>query len=413
VAVKKLTTISRYTGTSFDTKPTSCPVGSTFREYDTRILYETPDGGTTWKIKSIGSSNEDWLFGKPTLMYQGSGKANWERGTSILSTHQKGGNGWVARLYGGTQTTWGSAAEMYVPVNEMPLVDLETGTTMWSWFQTATEIAGIGMVIWVHDPTDSDKRAEISMLTEVGHVELAAGWNAHELAAGNDCVWYGENTGTHDTTETAGTAYNFSQFLTDDVFSTYTIYRISFAYGFQTGDSVFDNAFLADVKINGIVVPMGPASGKHRKTVITAQTAVTGAVGVNDVVCSSADPGLDWDFEFGGTGYITKAMIATPTDITPLTSLLLFTAVPTGEIKHNSANTSPLAADLANYVGQIDFPALANIGGQNKALATPSTVGKLPLEFDRPHLYGILVDKTGTNWLTGIITITLTADMQD
>lgn len=260
MAVKKLTTISRYTGTKFDTKPTSCPVGSTFREYDTRIMYETPDGGTTWKIKSIGSSNEDWLFGEPTLISQGNGDSVWARGANILSTHQKGSTGWTALLYGGIQSAWDDAASMYIPVNEMPLIDLEVGTTMWSWFQTATQIAGVGMVIWVHDPDDFDKRAEISMLTEVGHVELSAGWNAHELAVGNDCVWYGENTGTHDTTVTAGSPYNFSQFLTDDVFSTYTIYRISFAYGFQTGNSAFNNTYLADVKINGIVIPLKPDS---------------------------------------------------------------------------------------------------------------------------------------------------------
>lgn len=51
MTVKKLTGISRWTGLSTDGKPTGVPVGSTFREYDTRILWETYDG-TNWEVKS-------------------------------------------------------------------------------------------------------------------------------------------------------------------------------------------------------------------------------------------------------------------------------------------------------------------------------------------------------------------------
>lgn len=220
---------------------------------------DTPKADTNVEVFGTVKS-APWVFGQPTLMSQGNGAASWERGDSTLSTHQKGSTGWVAKLHAGIQSGWDDAAEMYVPVNEMPLPDLTVGTTMWSWFQTDTEIAGLGMVIWVHDPNDFDKRAEISMLAEVGHIELAAGWNAHELANGNDCIWYGENTGSHDTTVTAGSPYDFSKFLTDDVFSTYTIYRISFAHGFQTTNADFDPVYLADVKINGVTIPLKPDS---------------------------------------------------------------------------------------------------------------------------------------------------------
>ena len=292
-------------GASTDTKPTHCRNGTTAWEHDTGLTYITYDEGTTWVVKPAdvtlkspsgdslvddtadavkvtlvdGTGGDSTMFGEPTLQMQGNGEAVWSRGSNIIASHQKGSTGWFAKLYGGVQATWGSAAEMYIPVNEMPLTDLTVGTTMWSYFMTATELGGVGMVVWVHDPDDFDKRAEIS---QVGNtMEKTSGWNAHELAAGDDCVWYGENTGTHDTTVTAGTVYNFSQFLTDDVFSTYKIYRISFAYGFETGNSEYNDALLADVKINGVQIPLKPDSsgtgriGRRHVTVAAGAIALT------------------------------------------------------------------------------------------------------------------------------------------
>jgi hypothetical protein len=49
-----ITTIKRFTGLSTDTKPTDVPVGSTFYEYDTNILWITYDG-TNWLPKDIRS----------------------------------------------------------------------------------------------------------------------------------------------------------------------------------------------------------------------------------------------------------------------------------------------------------------------------------------------------------------------
>ncbi len=402
MATKKLTTISRYTGTSFDTKPTSCPVGSTFREYDTRNMYETPDGGTTWKLKSL--SEGGWLFGKPTLMAQGNGKASWARGDNVISTHQKGSMGWVAKLHAGVQTAWDDAAEVYIPVNEMPLTDLEVGTTMWSWFQTSTQIAGVGMVIWVHDPTDFDKRAEISMLAEVGHVELSAGWNAHELAAGNDCVWYGENTGTHDTTVTAGSPYNFSQFLTDDVFSTYTIYRISHAHGFQTGGSTFDPAYLADVKINGAMIPLEPTVAellvtKNRIDVTTAKDLIADtAYHANDVMSEALASATAWTFNFGMTGKIVKATITSETTgLNDVIKMHLYSAVPTCELDDHAANTSPVLADLGNFLGVITMPILSSEGAgssHTQAVSYESGVG-LPITFNTNIIYAVVIEVTG------------------
>ena len=48
MTVKFVASIQRFIGLSSDTKPTSCPVGSTFHEYDTKLTYITYDGGTSW-----------------------------------------------------------------------------------------------------------------------------------------------------------------------------------------------------------------------------------------------------------------------------------------------------------------------------------------------------------------------------
>ncbi len=291
--------------------------------------------------------DQPWTFGRPTLQAQGNGRSYWSRGTAVLSTHQKGSTGWVAELIGGVQTAWDDAAEMYLPVNEMPLLDLQVGTTMWSWFQAATQLSGVGMVIWVHDPADFDKRAEITMLAETGHMELGAGWNAHELADGNDCIWYGENTGTHSVTATQGAPYDFSKFLADDVFSKYTIYRLSWAHGFQTGGSDYKAAYLADVKINGIQIPLYPDVQRFRKTVNTQKTLdANGAYTAEDVMSESPTNtvGTDWDFNFGASGKIVQAVIASETTgLTAEVDLYLFSRPPTSQPESGTPHLLSLA----------------------------------------------------------------------
>ena len=356
--------------------------------------------------------DQPWTFGRPTLQAQGNGRSYWQRGTNLLSTHQKGSTGWVAQLIAGVQTAWDDAAEMYIPVNEMPLLDLKTGTTMWSWFQEATELSGVGMVIWVHDPADFDKRAEISMLAEVGHMELGAGWNAHELAAGNDCIWYGENTGTHGVTVTQGAQYDFSQFLADDVFSKYTIYRISFAHGFQTGGSDFDPAYLADVKINGIQIPLYPDVQRFRKQVNVQKTLDANAAYTADDVISE-DPtngqGTDWDFSFGAKGKIVQATVTSASNgLTAAVDLHLFTRPPTCELDDHAANTSPVVADLPYFIGVISLPALADQGAASYAVATG-----LELVFDTNTIYVVAIDGTGQDFLDDTtLDISLTAELE-
>ena len=197
------------------------------------------------------------LFGEPTLTASRNADAVWSRGT-IDALYQKGPTGWLANLYGGVQSNDDFAA-ILIPVKEMPLPDL--ATVMWSYYMTQEQTAGVNMVIWVHDPEDFDKRAEITQ--DMGHADLgkAAGRNAHELDhTAKQFFFYGENVSGNTTCDTAGTHYTLAQFMADALFSTWTIYRISFEYGW-VGSGTFKDVWVQDIRINSVPILLKPDSG--------------------------------------------------------------------------------------------------------------------------------------------------------
>jgi hypothetical protein len=159
-----------------------------------------------------------------------------------------------------------------------------------------------------------------------------------------------------------------------------------------------------------------------KRVSVTKACASATAYTAEDVVSEHATTGTDWDFSAiakgnGASGYIIKAeIVCETTAVTPRLTLFLFTAAPTSAVNDHAANTAPLHADLANYIGKIDFPALEDLGtGDSSAVAAPSTYGNLPLAFtcatDADDLYGILVTRDAfTNTATNDITITLTAE---
>jgi len=160
---------------------------------------------------------------------------------------------------------------------------------------------------------------------------------------------------------------------------------------------------------------MATIEGKRLVTVTTTKALeAVGAYSAETVLSNSDTPGagVDWDFSDvgkvnGGTGYITKAQaISETTAVTPRLTLFLFNAAPTCELDDQAANTALLHADLANYVGKIDFPAMEDLGtGDSEALATPSTPGNLPLAFNCASadkaLYGVLVTRTAVTFGAG------------
>lgn len=197
------------------------------------------------------------LFGEPTLLAVRNADAVWSRG-SVDPLYQKSPTGWLANLYGGVQSGDDYAA-LLVPVKELPLPDL--ATVMWSYYMAATQSAGVNIVLWVHDPEDFDKRAEITQVMGHADLEKAAGWNAHELDhTVTQFFFYGENVSGNTTCTTAGTHYTLEQFMADALFSTWTIYRISFEYGWVASGTFLD-AWVADIRINSVPILLKPDSG--------------------------------------------------------------------------------------------------------------------------------------------------------
>ena len=408
MAVKMLATIKRFIGTSFDTKPVTTsdgivPAASTFWEWDTQKMWITYDG-TNWVIKT----DEVWAFGGPTLNSSNNGTARWDRG-STSPLDQKSATGWVAGLFGGTQTgdDW---ARLEIPVNELPTPQFLTA--LWSYFQTNAEVYGVNMVVWLHDPNDFDKRVEVTQAPSGVTLEKGAGWNAHELdRTVTQFFFFGENAGASDLT--AGVQYTWDEFRADVLFSTWTLYRVTFEWGwYNTG--IFEDAWVADVKLNGELIRMGPTSGVHRKTVSTQKTMIADAKVAGDVYSENATTGTAWSWDFGGTGYITVGFIMHDAAMTERFRLFLFTQPPTGETDNNVANTSPVTADALFTLPPIDFPAMSFTGtGDAFTAATPSTTGNLPIYHNSHIVYGILVGLDGDTTVAEALMISLTSDMVD
>ena len=273
MTVKRVVAPERFIGISTDIKPTdgatSVRPGATFYERDTRNLQITPDG-TNWYTKDAPDSI--WTFGQPVLRAENNSVAYWSKGTTS-PRNQKGG-GWQACLHGNVQTGVDWAA-VYIPVNELPVPSFQTA--QWSYYMTTTQTMGVNIVIWVHDPDDFDYRAEITQLGGVAGLEKTSGWNAHEFDSTDaGMFYYGEITGTPDTTPTAGTQYTWAQFMTDSVFSRYTIYRISIEYGWEASGT-FDQVWVADLMLNGQTIQLKPAPGDLDAPVFQYQTG-TGAI---------------------------------------------------------------------------------------------------------------------------------------
>jgi len=149
---------------------------------------------------------------------------------------------------------------------------------------------------------------------------------------------------------------------------------------------------------------IGTVSGVLKQVSVTKILEAAAAYHAADVLSESSTnaAGTSWLFAAvaranAAYGYITKAhVISETTAITPRLVLYLFSSTPTCELDDHAANTALLHADLAKYVGRIDFPAMSEHGtGCAEAIATPSTYGNLPLAFKcdaaADDLIGVLV----------------------
>lgn len=129
--------------------------------------------------------------------------------------------------------------------------------------------------------------------------------------------------------------------------------------------------------------------------------AAAGDYGAEDVLSGSTTAGVAFFFagmskKDGGSGEIDRATVfCSTTALTPRITLFLFNQLPTSNLNDNAANTGPSVADHPNFKGQIDFPALEDLGGGSTAVISSSTVGGLPLVYEcvTRALYGIAVTR--------------------
>ena len=217
------------------------------------LLYDEIVGG----VKIVPT----WLFGSPVLRTGANGLAGWLRAEgSVEGLLQKGASGIIANLYGGLQTGGASWAAVYVPANEIPTPDFNSG--QWSYRYADAEAYGHNMVIWMHDPDDLGKRVEVTQAPSGVTLAKADGWNSHTLnTATTQFFYYGEPDPVVGTGLTKGTQYTWEQFQADAVFSKWKIYRISIEYGwYSTG--TFGESWLAELILNGEVIRLQPGPGE-------------------------------------------------------------------------------------------------------------------------------------------------------
>ena len=300
------------------------------------------------------SHRASWLFGKPVLRYQNNGMAGWCKENS-LSQWQKGG-GWTANLYGGVQSANDDWAAVFIPVNEMPI--REFTDAQWSYYLTAAETMGINIVVWIHDAEDFDKRAEVTQRGNVSGLAKALGWNTHDFnTATAQMFYYGENvTGTN---LTAGTLYTWVQFTTDNLFKNWTIYRISFEYGWEASGT-FDDAWLAEVKLNGIMVPLKPSPGDHVGTEVktfykaTASDSTTRVALVTPAAAKRIRVISIQASSSSTTGALFEAYFHTGTDITTTATNAIFAAWLDADLNTGEAHMNwPDGAGPVGGIGEV------------------------------------------------------------
>jgi hypothetical protein len=226
-----------------------------------------------------------WTFGKPTLNSGGSGRAAWAKATA-LGQYQKGHSGILAQLYGGAQSgdDW---ASIQIPVNEVSVS--EFNRAYWAWYQTAAETMGLGMVVWMHDPADFDKRAEVTQVGGASGLDKAAGWNSHEFdTTVTQMFFYGE--GTTGTGLTAGTQYTWKQFQQDTLFKTWTIYRVSFDWGWEASGT-FESVWVSDIELEDEVIRLDPSFVEFNlKTGIGNGRGTCSAAGTANQITTTTTP---------------------------------------------------------------------------------------------------------------------------
>lgn len=193
----------------------------------------------------------------------------------------------------------------------------------------------------------------------------------------------------------------------------------------DAGTAIIDDTLDAVVitgALTASTVRIGTVSGALKTVTVRTDLAATGNVyAANDVMAAATTGAVAWVFAEvvrinGAYGYITTAVVACEQEnVTPRITMYFFNAAPTGcNLNDHIANTAPDCDDITKYLGKIDFPALESLGTtDSNAIATPSTVGNLPLAFKcaTDDLYAVVVTRDAATIAAGDdLTIALTIE---
>ncbi len=261
--------IHRYTGHSSDTKPTQAdPLGfapptnaSTFYEYDTRVLYITPDGTNWYPKEQLAGLGEQSTFGEPIITSGGNAKTTWDTASPSRAI-----SGYAVKMSPGYQSSWDDYSLVKVSVQNMPLVDLTD--SKWMYQMTATEQLGMSLVIHVHNPLNLDQEAEISIDGTHADIDKTVGYNSHELdTAAVYFNYYGYSTGS---AIAKGVNASLEDFQADAQFSTWVIDSIGVAFGYHNS-YFFQYALLYQFEVNGIPIILKPSVEEQLKLMRDSQ----------------------------------------------------------------------------------------------------------------------------------------------
>ena len=170
------------------------------------------------------------------------------------------------------------------------------------------------------------------------------------------------------------------------------------------------------VNSEGQIVLARPLVNIKKIRVRTAIEANGNAHAAGDIMSNNDTDGagLPWIFRdaariAGGSGRIIQAAADTQVESQEhRIALQVYTKYPTCELDDNAAAASPNPADGPYFVDEIALPALNDRGLNSYAVATPSTVGNLPLTFvcekGSKDLYVVAITlanttHTATEWL--------------
>ena len=248
------------------------------------------------------------MFGEPFLVSGTNGKALWTTGQLGTGPGSRGPSGFGARLIGGAQSSWDDFAQVKVPVNNMRVSDLKT--LRWTWWQENAQSFGLNVIIHAHDPLDYDKEAEITQEGSMAGLDKAAGNNSHELNPATDQFYYYGTSTNSNLTEGSANKYGWDDFVADEMFNTWVVDNIAFAWGWQTGGEVFDDAMLLMVKINGKDIPLRPSPSQmamsdfyiRNNIPISSGIYTPRRIGVKPVFANYGASGTDQS----GIGHLTR-----------------------------------------------------------------------------------------------------------